>query len=65
MHLTETQVVVAYFLLSALMSTMPPVSEKAPYIARWMHDFAQVLGANLNKVGQRTNPTQNNPKGTV
>lgn len=63
MHLTDTQIVAAYYLLSAVMSTMPPVPENAPYIVRWMHDFAQVLGANLNKVGQRANPTQPNSKG--
>ena len=45
--------VAGFWILSAAASTMPPVTENAPYGVRWAHDFFQALAANLNKVGQR------------
>lgn len=38
---------------SALLSAMPAIPEDAPYLVRWLHDYLQLVAANLNK---RTEP---------
>jgi hypothetical protein len=44
---------VAAFLYSGLMSTMPPLPDNAGFFLRWMHDWLQFIGANWNKVRQK------------
>jgi predicted benzoate:H+ symporter BenE len=39
----------AGWLFSALMSTMPPLSSNAGYVATWMYRFLQAIAANFNK----------------
>lgn len=34
---------------SAFLSAMPPLPENCGYFARWIHDYFQLLAANLNK----------------
>lgn len=34
---------------SAMMSSLPPLDPKAGYFTRWIHDYLQLLAANLNK----------------
>jgi hypothetical protein len=37
------------WLFSAAMSTMPQPKENCPYFVRWIHDWLQVIAANLPK----------------
>lgn len=34
---------------SAFLSAMPELPDDAPYFVRWIHDYAQLVAANLNK----------------
>lgn len=34
---------------SALLSAMPEIPDSAPYLVRWIHDYLQIVAANLNK----------------
>ena len=47
-HRTEALLALAWN-FSALLSAMPPLPEHAPYWVVWIHDYLQLLGANLNK----------------
>jgi hypothetical protein len=38
---------------SALLSAMPEIPDNAPYLIRWIHDYLQIVAANLNKREQR------------
>ena len=42
--------ITAAWIYSPAMSTQPPLTSNAGYYVRWLHDFAQALGANLNRM---------------
>lgn len=43
---------------SAAMSAMPPIGDDAPYFVRWVHDYLQIVAANLNKRMQPKLPNE-------
>jgi len=44
----------AFWLFSALCSTMPPLKPDAGYFTTWAHDLLQAIAANLNKKSSST-----------
>jgi hypothetical protein len=39
-----------YWIASSALNSAPPISQNAPYWAKWLHGFAQALAGNLNKI---------------
>ena len=61
-HKTELSVA-SLWLFSALLSTMPPLPEKAGFMLTWAHGFLQAIAGNINKIhpqgASNVRPVQN------